>query len=73
MKSVLKNVCGLALSFFTLLAFAQEAAPEGEIAPQVAGTWIVHFGLIVLGGTAWFFLLLVRNEKERSAQSGEGK
>lgn len=73
MKSVLKNVCGLALSFFTLLAFAQEAAPEGELAPQVGGIWIVLFGLIVLGGIAWFFLLLVRNEKKRVTEAGEGK
>lgn len=71
MKTTLRYFAGTASLCFALLAHAQEAASEGELAPQVDGIWIALFGLVVLGAIAWFIVALLRNEKKRAHAEGK--
>lgn len=68
MKTALRYFAGSAFTLLALLAHAQEAAPEGQLAPQVDGVWIAVFGVVVLGAIAWFVVALMRNEKRNQAE-----
>jgi hypothetical protein len=67
MKPALRTALGFVLSLFAFLVHAQEAMPDGELAPQVHGGYIVLFGVLVLAGIAWFVLMLIRNERKAAA------